>query len=226
MAGVTFTAAKVTTEAVTITVQKDDSSVKQNVEAFVKAYNAVNSALNESMKYDKETKTAGLLQGDATAVTLQNTLRMALQSVSDSGALTNLSAVGVISAGGLGAGNVNPDGSLELNATKFNKAMEDPEAVKAFFRGPEAGGKDDGFAEKLKSMTDRLLASDGFFASKTKTYESALKLNAKEITRVTDRADRLEKSLTQRYTALDTKMSSLNALNSYISQQVTTWNKS
>ncbi|MGE8375961.1 MAG: flagellar cap protein FliD, partial [Diaphorobacter nitroreducens] len=64
------------------------------------------------------------------------------------------------------------------------------------------------------------------FASKTKLYESALKLNAKEIERITDRADRLEKSLTQRYTALDTKMASLNALNAYIAQQVTTWNKS
>lgn len=226
VAGVTFTAAKVTTEAVTITVQKDNSSVKQNVEAFVKAYNAVNSALNESMKYDKETQTAGLLQGDSTAVTLQNTLRMALQSVNDSGALKNLSSVGVISAGGLGAGNMNPDGSLELNATKFDKAMEDPDAVKAFFRGSDDGGSNDGFAEKLKGVTDKLLASDGFFATKTKTYDSALKLNAKEIERINDRADRLEKSLTQRYTALDTKMASLNALNTYIAQQVTTWNKS
>jgi len=226
VAGVTFTAAKVTTEAVTITVQKDDSSVKKNVEAFVKAYNAVNSALNESMQYDKATKTAGLLQGDATAVTLQNTLRMALQAVGDSGALKNLSSVGVISAGGLGAGNVNPDGSLELNATKFDAAMKNPQAVKEFFRGPDDGAKDDGFAEKLKGVTDKLLASDGFFASKTKTYDNALKRNTQEIQRVTDRAERLEKSLTQRYTALDTKMSSLNALNTYISQQVTTWNKS
>ncbi len=226
VAGVTFTAAKVTTEAVTITVQKDDSSVKKNVEAFVKAYNAVNSALNESMQYDKATKTAGLLQGDATAVTLQNTLRMALQAVGDSGALKNLSSVGVISAGGLGAGNVNPDGSLELNATNFDAAMKNPQAVKEFFRGVDDGAKDDGFAEKLKGVTDKLLASDGFFASKTKTYDNALKRNTQEIQRVTDRAERLEKSLTQRYTALDTKMSSLNALNTYISQQVTTWNKS
>lgn len=226
VAGVTFTAAKVTTDPVTVTVTKDNSAVKQNAEAFVKAYNAVNSALNDSMKYDKETKTSALLQGDATVITLQSTLRMALQSVNESGALRNLSSVGVVSAGGLGAGNVTPDGSLELNAAQFDKAMQDPDAVKQFFRGPDGGSVEDGFAGKLKAVTTRLLATDGFFASKTKTYESTLKLNAKEIERLTDRADRLEKSLTQRYTALDTKMTSLNALNSYISQQVTTWNKS
>ena len=41
-----------------------------------------------------------------------------------------------------------------------------------------------------------------------------------------DRAKRLEASLTARYVALDSQMSKLNALNSYIAQQVTTWNKS
>ncbi|BCN40753.1 flagellar hook-associated protein 2 [Alicycliphilus denitrificans] len=226
VAGVTFTAAKVTTEPVTITVEKDSSAVKKNIEAFVAAYNAVNSALNESTKYDKETQTSALLQGDSTVMTLQNTLRMALQSVNGSGVLRNLSAVGVVSAGGLGSGNLSPDGSLELDATKFNKAMEDPDAVKAFFRGPDGGDGTEGFAGKFKAVTDKLLASDGFFATKTKTYDSALKLNAKEVERINDRAERLEKSLTQQYTALDTKMASLNALSTYIAQQVTTWNKS
>ncbi|WP_313316168.1 flagellar filament capping protein FliD [Pulveribacter sp.] len=226
VAGVTFTAQKVTTEPVTITVSKDTSAVKKNIEDFVAAYNAVNSALNAATKYDKETQTSALLQGDSTVVALQNTLRSALQAVTGSGALRNLSAVGVISAGGLGAGNVSPDGSLELDATKFNKAMEDPDAVKTFFRGPDGGNVADGFAGKFKAVTDKLLAADGFFATKTKTYENALKLNAKEVERILDRADRTEKSLQQRYTALDTKMASLNALNAYISQQVATWNKS
>lgn len=224
VAGVTFTALQVTTGDVAITVSKDNSAVKKNIEAFVSAYNAINQALNEVTKYDPSTKTAGLLQGDSAAVTLQNTLRAALQSVNSSGTLRNLSAVGVVSEGGLG--NVAPTGNLTLDATKFNKAMENPDDVKAFFRGPEGGNVEEGFAGKFKSFTTKLLASDGFFASKTKIYEQSLKLNAKDVETINDRADRLEKSLTARYTALDTKMSSLNALNAYISQQVTSWNKS
>jgi flagellar hook-associated protein 2 len=35
----------------------------------------------------------------------------------------------------------------------------------------------------------------------------------------------LEKRLYAQYSALDTKMASLNALNAYVSQMVTTWNK-
>ena len=41
-----------------------------------------------------------------------------------------------------------------------------------------------------------------------------------------DRADSTETLLKARYTALDSQMSKLTALNAYISQQVTTWNKS
>ncbi|KRB26690.1 flagellar filament capping protein FliD [Acidovorax sp. Root70] len=224
VAGVTFTAVQVTTGDVAVTVSKDNSAVKTNINAFVSAYNAINQALNDITKYDQGTKTGGLLQGDSAAVTLQNTLRMALQSVNSSGVFRNLSAVGVVSEGGLG--NVTPTGNLTLDATKFNKAMESPDEVKAFFRGTEGGNGEDGFAGKFKSVTTKLLATDGFFASKAKIYEQSLKLNAKDVETINDRADRLEKSLTARYTALDTKMSSLNALNAYISQQVTAWNKS
>ena len=81
VAGVTFTAVKETTAPITVTVAKDSSAVKANLENFVKAYNAVNQALNQITAYDKDTQTAGLLQGDTTAVALQNTLRMAIQSV-------------------------------------------------------------------------------------------------------------------------------------------------
>ncbi len=56
--------------------------------------------------------------------------------------------------------------------------------------------------------------------------KKAKKLNETEVQTVEDRAKRLEASLTARYVALDSQMSKLNALNSYIAQQVTTWNKS
>ncbi|KAB2896967.1 MAG: flagellar filament capping protein FliD [Burkholderiaceae bacterium] len=226
VAGVTFNALQVTTAPVEISVAKDTTAVKKNIDDFVKAYNAVNQALNEITRYDKETKTAGLLQGDATAVALQNTLRTALRSVASGtdGAFRTLSDVGIVSAGGLG--QLAPTGDLSVDTTKLNKALENPDAMKAFFRGADGGSVSDGVAGKIKAVTDKLLSSDGYFASKDKQLQGALKLNTKEIQRIEDRADSTETSLKARYTALDTKMSKLNALNAYIAQQVTTWNKS
>ncbi len=225
VAGVTFTVAQVTTSPVEITVARDDTAVKANIDGFVKAYNALNQALNSITKYDKDTKTAGLLQGDSTAVTLQNTLRNALQSISStSGPFRNLSDVGIVSAGGLN--NLSPTGDLQVDSTKLSKALQDPDALKAMFRGPDGGTADDGVAEKIKGTLTGLLSTDGFFASKDKQLNNSKKLNDTEILRVSDRANRVEANMKARYTALDSQMSTLNALNSYIQQQVTTWNKS
>ncbi len=226
VAGVTFTAVKETTAPITVTVAKDSSAVKANLENFVKAYNAVNQALNQITAYDKATKTAGLLQGDTTAVALQNTLRMAIQSVaggSGNGGLRSLSDVGVMVSKGTG---VRPTGDLELDTKKLETALADPDAVKALFRGPDGGSLTDGVAGKIKAATGSLLSGDGFFASKDKLLKKTLDNVQKEITRVEDRADSVEKNLKVRYTALDTQMSRLNALNAYVAQQVTTWNKS
>jgi len=159
-------------------------------------------------------------------VALQNTLRSALRSVASGsdGAFRSLSDVGIVSAGGLG--QLAPTGDLSVDTTKLNKALENPDAMKAFFRGADGGSVSDGVAGKIKAVTDKLLASDGYFASKDKQLQNALKLNTKEIQRIEDRADSTETSLKARYTALDSQMSKLNALNAYIAQQVTTWNKS
>lgn len=227
VAGVTFNAVQVTTAPVDITVVKDDTAIKANIDEFVKAYNTLNQALNNITRYDKDNKSAGLLQGDSTAVGLQNTLRKAIQSLTDGagpGAFRSLSDIGIVTAGGLS--NLQPTGDLEVNTAKLSKALENPDAIKAMFRGPEGGKSSDGVAEKIKAATTSLLAPDGFFASKDKLFRSSLKLNAKEIDRINDRANSMETGLKARYTALDTQMSTLNALNAYISQQVTNWNKS
>ena len=225
VSGVTFNAVKITSSPVEVTVAKDTTAVKANIDAFVKAYNTLNNALNDITKYDKENKTAGLLQGDSTVLGLQNSLRSALRSMADgAGGFGNLSSIGIGVAGGLS--NINPTGELVVDSTKLDKALQNPDAVKAMFRGPDGGTATDGVSEKILKVTKSLLASDGFFASKDKLLENALKRNTEEIQRVNDKADRTETNLNARYTALDTKMSQLNALNAYISQQVTTWNKS
>lgn len=225
VAGVTFNALQETTEPIEITVAPDTSAVKQSIDEFVKAYNAVNQALNTITGYDAQTKTAGLLQGDSSTLALQNTLRKALQSVAGgagAGGLKTLSDVGIVSAPGTDP--LRPTGDLAVDGAKLDQALADPDAVKAFFRGADGGRVSDGVAGQIKAVTDGLLSSTGFFASKDKLLDSALDRNKKDIERVEDRATRTEANLKARYTALDTKMSQLNALNAYISQQVTTWN--
>lgn len=218
IAGVTFKVAELTTAPVEITVSKDAQAVKKNIEDFVVAYNAANQALNDLTKFDSATGQGGLLQGDSAAVTLQNQLRNVVQSISSStGPYKTLSSIGL---------GMIQGGDLSIDNAKLDEALKNPDAVKALFIGADGSAATvDGVAEKIKAATAQLLDTNGFFASKDKQLKATMERNAKEIARINDRADSTEALLKARYTALDTQMSKLNALNAYIAQQVETWNK-
>lgn len=217
ISGVTFSALQVSTAPVSITVAKDSSSVQKNIQDFVSAYNAINDTLNEATKYDAAQKSAGLLQGDSTAIALQNTLRAAVQSISSaSSSFKQLSDIGISQIRG---------GDLQIDSTKLSSAIDNVDELKKFFRSTDTGSAS-GVAVKIKSVTTSLLSVDGYFTTKDATLQLALKRNTSDQSEVTDRATKLEAQLNAKYSALDAKMSSLNALNAYIGQQVTTWNKS
>lgn len=217
VSGVTFNALQVTTAPVEISVTKNTSDIQKNIDAFVAAYNSINDILNEATKYDAATKGAGLLQGDSTALTLQNSLRTAIQSVTTgSSVFTRLADVGITQQRG---------GNLSVDSTKLAAGLANTDELKNMFRST-GGGMADGIAVKIKAVTTSLLSSSGFFQNKDNSLKLALSQNAKNQQQLNERVTKFEANLNARYSALDTKMSSLNAINAYVSQQVTTWNKS
>lgn len=217
VSGVTFNALQVTTAPVEISISKSTTDIQKNIDAFVAAYNAINDVLNEATKYDAATKGAGLLQGDSTALALQNSLRSAIQSVTTgSSVFTRLTDVGITQQRG---------GNLAVDSTKLSAALANTDELKNMFRST-GGAAADGVAVKIKAVTTSLLSSSGFFQTKDTSLKLSLSQNAKNQLQVNERVAKFEANLNARYSALDTKMASLNALNAYVSQQVTTWNKS
>jgi flagellar hook-associated protein 2 len=217
VSGVTFKAEAVTTAPVEISISKDNSALTKNIDDFVAAYNAINDLLSDATKYDGSTRQAGLFQGDSTAIGLQNALRSAVQSVSTaSGMFQRLADVGITQQLG---------GDLAVDSAKLAKALENPDEVKNMFRSTDSGSAQ-GVAVRIKALATSLLSVDGFFTAKESTLQLSLDRNAKDQDRVSARAISVEAQLNRRYSALDTQMASLNALNAYISQQVTAWNKS
>ncbi len=220
--GMTFSASKVTTAPVQLSITADTAATKKNVQAFVDAYNAINDLVSTSVKYDADTKTAGVLQGDAIAVGLQNTLRSVLGGTTKStGLYDTLASVGITAARG---------GALSIDATKFDKIMGTAAGaadVKKLFATKDSGSAStNGVAVKLKALTSQMLSFDGTFNSKADALTAADKRNQTEQDKVNARAAAVEKRLNAQYTALDTQMASLTALNSYVTQQVAAWSKS
>ena len=111
---------------------------------------------------------------------------------------------------------------MVISDTKLAAALKDPTALQAMFAGGEGV---EGLGTKIKSFAAKALGVEGTIENKTDALNSAVKRNSQEQDRVNDRASRVEKQLREKYQALDAKMASLTALNAYIGQQVTMWNK-
>jgi len=217
--GMSLTVSAVSTSPALVTVSSDTKSMKDSIQAFVDAYNALNDKMSATTKYDAETGVTGLLQGDGTTVSIQNALRMLTMGVAKSGtAFTRLSDIGI---------QMQQGGNLAVNDTDLTKALTDIDALKSVFATKaDSLGAGGGIAVNFKAFTDGLLSFEGTLNTKTDSLESSLKRNGTDQDKVTARAATLESRLLAQYTALDVKMASLNALDSYVTQQIASWNKS
>jgi flagellar hook-associated protein 2 len=113
--GVTLTVNKIGSS--TLSISKNASSLRENINGFVKAYNDLSGALKKLTAYDPDTKAAGPLQGDATTNSIQTQLRRMLSNpiTGLTGSLTNLSQIGI---------SFDKDGTLSLDASKLSTAID------------------------------------------------------------------------------------------------------
>ena len=115
--GVTLNLLTQTTSATTITVARDTTSVTSAVNAFVSAYNTLNSTIKQATAYDATTKTAAILNGESSVRNIQTQLRAVLNTPIAGGAsaYTLLSQVGV---------TFQKDGSLSVDSTQLASALK------------------------------------------------------------------------------------------------------
>lgn len=100
----------------TLTLAANTTAVQTGVNAFVKAYNDLNSSLAGLTSYNATTKKGGLLLGDPITRNVQNQIRSTLATAVNGlgGGLTTLSSIGV---------SFQKDGSLAVDSTKLQTAL-------------------------------------------------------------------------------------------------------
>ncbi len=213
--GITLTLSKVTTGPVEVAVSVDKDAMRKNIQAFVDAYNSINNMLATATKYDPDTKVAGSLQGDSTAVGLQNALRGMMRSVTASEPFSRLLDVGI---------EMKTGGVMSIDTTKLDQAMENPASLQALFAQTSANPTERGFGLKVKAFADGLLATNGLVTTRTEALQGSITRNAKEMDKVTDRAARAEVRYLAQYNAMDAAVGQLSGLNAFVTQQITLWN--
>ena len=216
--GLTISLFKTTPAAVSVTVAADTANIKQKLTDFVSAFNGLAGFLHTQTAYSADSKSAGALQGDQTATSLQRALRNVLNQPSTaSSAFSNLSDAGI---------TMKADGSLAIDATKLDKALGNlPELNKLFAAsGPDTGST--GFALRWKNLADAALGTGGSFETRSASLSSRLRSNSKDQDSLQMRLTGIEARMRTQYTALDTKMAQLNGLSAYITQQMAVWTAS
>lgn len=214
--GITLQFSQVTTTPVEISVSNDKEAMKKTLQSFVDAYNSINDMLTSTTKYDPDSKVAGTLQGDSTAVGLQNALRGMMRSVTPGGDFTMLSDIGI---------DIKSGGKMSIDSTKLDAAMDKPEALQNLFNADHTDPTAQGFGEKLKTFADGFSGASGTLTSRTESLRAAVTRNTREQAKVNERATRAEARYLKQYNAMDAMVGQLNSLNAFVTQQIAQWNK-
>lgn len=214
--GITLQLSQVTTGPVEVSVSNDKEAMTKTIQSFVDAYNSLNDMLTSTTGYNPDTKVAGSLQGDSTAVGLQNALRGMMRSATPGGAFTTLADIGI---------EIKSGGKMSINSTKLGAALDNPEAVQNLFNADNVDPTAQGFGEKLKTFTEGFSGASGTLTSRTESLRAAVTRNTREQDNVIARAARAETRYLRQYNAMDAMVGQLNSLNSFVTQQIAQWNK-
>jgi flagellar hook-associated protein 2 len=210
--GITLSLGKVTTAPVQVDVKPDQAATRKALDAFVTAYNSLNTLITEQTKYDATTRTAGLLQGDSAAVSIRSQLRNLVGgNAGISTRFTRLADIGF---------DVQSNGSIKLDETKLATALANPAELQKLFANTDlAVPANNGAATLLRNFSDQLLGADGTISSRSDGLRRRIDLNSDRQTQLNERAQAVELRLRAQYTALDRQLAGLTGLSNYVNQQ-------
>lgn len=196
-----------------VSVQRDNTAIQDGIQAFVTAYNSLQSTATSLSAFDPtaaQGQQAAPLTGDGVLRNIQTQLRSALNMPEGGGqdAFTMLSQVGV---------SFQNDGTLSLDTNKLSSAMNSNMAgVAALFSNSD--GKT-GYGNEISSLVANMTGTDGELSSATDGINSTLKdLSAQYDSTQTTINDTIA-NYRQEFTQLDTIMAQMKNTSTYLTQQ-------
>lgn len=223
VSGLTITLSKVTssptitTGPINITVSQDTAAITKAITDFATAYSSMATLVKSNTKYDESTKTAGVLQGDSGALSVQNQFRSILGGSSDAS-----STFGTLSSIGL---EIQTDGTVKVNSTKLTSSLGNLAEVKKLFSNSDSvDANKDGIMTRLRVLSDNLMGTDGILTVRTSGLKQTITDNQARQESLQNRVDLYEKRLKAQYTALDTIMAGLNSQGNYVTQMINSLN--
>ena len=224
--GLSLTLLKKTDQPIDVTVAIDKDSMQKAISDFVSAYSQLQSYISLQTKYDGGTAPAagtsrkdGPLEGDPSIVGFQNQMRAVVNTTSSTSTMfARLSDIGIA---------VQKDGTLSIaNSTKLTASLGNPGELQKLFATQGTTDANTGIAVRFATMADRATSLDGALYSRNQGLQGELSRNQKQQDDMQTHLDATQARLSAQYQALDTTMSKMSALSSYVTQQVALMQKS
>ena len=194
---------------ITVDVGQDRAAIREALEGFIKAYNAVVKQVSDFTRYNPETREAGLLLGDSTVRSLGSRLSASLNQNGGgaNGAVQNLVSLGV---------RTDASGALSLAPGSLERALDQDFAGTLAMVNDVAGGLRDtvrGFTERGGLLDNR---ADG------------LRSNIRDIDRQRQaldlRMEQMEARLSRQFGALDAMIGQMQNTSAFLDQQLSNLN--
>jgi len=200
---------------VTVTVGSDTAQVRQGIDDFVSAYNAVITAINGQFTYDQTAKRAGPLAGDSSLRAVQSSLLQdAAYSITGNNGFVNLHSVGI---------EMQNDGTLNVNDTAINDALGNHfNDFQNFFQGLSPSGFAYNFGTDLMSLTD---STNGPLNVDLNGIKNTQTMLADSIQSFEDRMAARQKMLINEYSQIDALLRTFPATMAQIEAELGTLNQ-
>lgn len=200
--GLTITLAKAQpSTTVDVTVEKDIDAAKSSVDDFIKAYNEAEKLFDDLMKYDANTRTGAVLNGDFALRQIQVKLRSILGASRTAavGEYKRLSEVGI---------EVTSDGGLKLAEGKFRDAMTaDAAKVTRLFTTTSTAEAEQGFGVRLRAAVKGFLDAEGALGARQEGLRASIRSIDQQQARLEARMTLIEERLRREYSRLDALVS-------------------
>jgi flagellar hook-associated protein 2 len=213
--GVTITleSAPVTDNEATLSVSRDTAAVISKINSFVSAYNNVLDFFDTYQNYNQDTKSAGVLLGDAITNNIHSSLdRLVTGTVPGVELFSRLSDFGI---------RLNDEGRLEVDSSALNGALDDNfDDVVKFFTQTTKGSE--GFAVRMVDTLDAILddSTGGTLDARTDGIQNSIDDIQDQVERIEIRNLAWETRTRTQFNALELLVAGYQNTGNYLSQQI------
>jgi flagellar hook-associated protein 2 len=205
-----------------LVVATDQSGTGARLQKFVDAYNAVMTLVQRQLNVTKSTDRERSLAGDGVVRDLQTKLqRLITTRVSGLGSVRSLADLGVKTA---------RDGSLSVDASTLGKALAaDPSAVNALFSTAGSGitaAVDELVRIETQTVTVAGKSQSGLLVSDQESLNRTITALDKQKATLQLRIDAFRQNLVAQFTAMETAVSGLKNMGTFLTNQFASWSNS